>query len=179
MKRGAFIMHEEKITRTEFEAVRPDYNSEISAVIRGNDTPKVMQKQTWGLPRKRHRGGYPTALGRWMQETLSGMFGRNSVGCFWASWGSAGGRVSRRNGFKATSHKAFAQIAPSDFSSDCTSSTSAGWRLPRRTYERWQKICKQGAYKARALYGVAILMFSNSHDEKLHSRLIAADSACI
>ena len=127
MKRGAFIMHEEKITRTEFEAVRPDYNSEISAVIRGNDTPKVMQKQTWGLPRKRHRGGYPTAFGRWMQETLSGMFGRNSVGCFWASWGSAGGRVSRRNGFKATSHKAYAQIAPPDFSSDCTSSTSAGW----------------------------------------------------
>ena len=52
--------------------------------------------------------------------------------------------------FKATPHKACAQIAPSDFSSDCTSSTPAGWRPPRRTCAIWRKICKQDACKARS-----------------------------
>ncbi len=33
---------------------------------------------------------------------------------------------ARRAGIKATPHKACAQIAPSDFSSDCTRSTPAG-----------------------------------------------------
>lgn len=35
-------MHEEKITTTELEVARPDYNGEILEIIRGNDTPKVM-----------------------------------------------------------------------------------------------------------------------------------------
>ena len=52
--------------------------------------------------------------------------------------------------FKATPHKACAQIAPSGFSSDCTSSTPAGWRPPRRTCAIWRKICKQDACKARS-----------------------------
>lgn len=37
-------MNEEKIT-TEIEAVRPDYTAEILELIRGNDSPKVMQQK--------------------------------------------------------------------------------------------------------------------------------------
>lgn len=39
-------MHEEKNTQTELEAaVKPDYSAEITAIIRGNDTPLVMQSR--------------------------------------------------------------------------------------------------------------------------------------
>lgn len=38
-------MHEEKITTTELEVARPDYSGEILGIIRGNDTPKVMQQK--------------------------------------------------------------------------------------------------------------------------------------
>ncbi len=38
-------MHEEKITTTELEVARPDYRGEILKLIRGNDTPRVMQQK--------------------------------------------------------------------------------------------------------------------------------------
>ena len=62
------------------------------------------------------------------------------------------------NLLKAIPHKDCARIARSDFSADCTKTTTAGWRLPRSFWAICRKICKLDVCKAvrRSLCGIAL-----------------------